>query len=119
MSVNNAPCHPGQTAAHNVDDGLAQSPLIDPFLKGSSRVRRFARLADGDQQSAIVQQGPAIAELGAQVDLNRQATHAFDHVLPNQAGMVRGPAGNQNDLGDLLHLGFRKVQLVEAHSLFG
>ena len=67
-------------------------------------VRGLAGLGNGDQQGMADPPGVPVAELGAQVDLHREAAEALDEGLAHHGGVEGGAAGHQKDLADVLDL---------------
>ncbi len=61
------------------------------------RVGGLARLRDEQRQAALGQRRLAVAHLGGDVDLDREARVALDPVLADEAGVVGGAAGRHGD----------------------
>src|SRR5674536_242649 len=64
---------------------------------GGERVGRLARLRDADHQRVGIEDGLAVAELAGYVDLYRHARQLLDGVAHDEARMVRGAAGDDED----------------------
>ncbi len=77
------------------------------------RVGGLAGLRDRDHQRAAVQHRVAVAELAGQLDLDGQPGPVLDRVLGQQPGVVRGAAGDDEDLVDLAQLLVGEALLVE------
>ncbi len=76
-------------------------------------VHGLAGLADDDDQGGAVQDRVAVAELAGQLDLDRDAGPVLDGVLGDQAGVVGGAAGDDEDLVDVAQLLVGEPDLVE------
>ena len=61
------------------------------------RVGRLARLGDADDERVGVEHRLAVAELAGHVDLHRHARQLLDGVGRDEAGVVRGAAGDDED----------------------
>ncbi len=61
------------------------------------RVGGLARLRDEDREPAGLQRRLAVAELGGDIDLDRQPREALEPVFADQAGIVGGAAGRDRD----------------------
>ena len=58
------------------------------------RVRGLARLRDEERHAALGQRRRAVAELGRDIDLDRDPRGLLDPVARGEAGVVGGAAGN-------------------------
>ena len=64
---------------------------------GGERVGGLARLGDADDDVALAQHRVAVAVLGGDVHLDRDARPLLDRVAADEAGVVRGAAGHDHD----------------------
>jgi len=75
---------------------------LPPFLlglaHGRQRVGGLARLRDGDEQVPLADQRVAVAELGAEVDLDGDARDPLDEEFAHQGRVPGGAAGHQVEL---------------------
>ena len=80
----------------DVDDRDDPAALGTHVAQRRQRVGRLARLADEDADGARAERRLAVAELGGDLDLHRQAGEPFEPVLRHVAGVVRRAAGHQH-----------------------
>ena len=82
--------------AHHIDDAHgARSPAASLPQRGQG-VRRLSRLADRDDQRALVQHRVLVAELRGVLDLDRNARQVLEHVLADQRRVPAGSAGGHH-----------------------
>ena len=74
----------------------------------------LAGLRDRDHQGGVVEDRVAVAELGGQLDLDRDAAPVLDGVLRDHARVERRARGDDDDLGDLAQLVVVEPHLVEV-----
>jgi hypothetical protein len=77
------------------------------------RVRRLARLADGDHERPRVDDRVAVAELGRVVDFDRDAREPFEEELADERRVPRRAAREQHDAVEVPELVVAEVQAVE------
>ena len=75
-------------------------PWRADVAEGGEGVGGLARLADEDAEGAGPERRLAVAELGGDLDLDRQAGDALEPVLRHVAGVVGGAAGDEDDAVD-------------------
>ena len=80
---------------------------------GFQGVGGLPRLRDGDHQRAAVQNRVAVAELAGQLDLDGQPGPVLDGVFGQQPGVIRGAAGDDENLVDLAQFLIGEPLLVE------
>ena len=83
------------------------------FADGRQRVGGLARLGDADHQRLGVHHRIPVAELRRVLDLDRKPGHLLQHVLADDAGMPRGPAGGDDDPLELLELFVAEVEAAD------
>ena len=84
-------------AAHDVGEREHRRAGLPGEPHGGERVGRLARLRDADDQRVRVEDRLPVAELAGDVDLHRHARQLLDRVADDQAGVVRGAAGDDED----------------------
>ena len=90
--------------AHHIADGQRFGALLFGLALGGERIRRFSRLADADDQRAIVDNGVAIAEFAAVIHFHGNPGQPLDHEFAGQAGVPTGAAGNNLDAAEIAEL---------------
>ena len=70
------------------------------LAQGGQRVGRLARLAEGEDERAVVERGVAVAELAGVLDLDRQVGQLLDQVLADQGRVLARAAGGEDDPAD-------------------
>ena len=94
-SASRVACEPiTLVTASTVRAALAREP------HGGERVRRLAGLRDADHEVALAHDRVAVAVLRGDVHLHRHARPLLDRVAADQAGVVRGAAGDDHDALD-------------------
>ena len=78
--------------------------LLARELHRCDRVARLARLRDADHERVLADDGVAVDPLARDVGLDRDARPLLDHVPPDDAGVVRGPAGDDDDAAQVVQL---------------
>ncbi len=73
--------HAHRLRADGVDDAPQRGAFAARLLHRRQRVGRLARLADGQHHRVGVDDRIAVAELGGDIDLDRDARQAFDQQL--------------------------------------
>jgi hypothetical protein len=81
----------------DVYDGRDRRAFPPRLRQRGHRVRRLARLRDAERQGAVVDDGPAIAELAAVIDFDGQARHPLDQELADQRRVPRRAAGEKEN----------------------
>ncbi len=104
--------------AVGVADGQHPGPLLLGVAQRHQRVHGLAGLGDRDDQRGPVEHRVAVAELAGQLDLARDPGPVLDGVLGDQPGVVRGAAGDDEDLVDVAQVLVGQAHLVE-HQLAG
>ena len=84
-------------AAHDVAEREDRRAGLPGEPHGGERVGRLARLGDADHQRVGAEDGLAVAELAGHVDLHRHARQLLDGVAHDEAGVIRGAAGDDED----------------------
>ena len=82
--------------ADRVDDAPEDGAFAAPFFHGGQRVGRLAGLADGQHDRVFVDDRVAVAELGGDVHLDRDAGDLLDQDFADHAG-VGGRAAGRDD----------------------
>ena len=82
-----------RTCRH-VDDHRDGLPVRLAVPQGRQRIGRLAALADEQGQPALFQHRLAIAELGRDIDIDRNAREMFEPVFGDQPGVERRAAGD-------------------------
>ena len=103
----------GDGGAHHVDDGQDTGTSCLALLHGGDGVGGLAGLGDHHQQGVLIHQGVAVAQLGGQVGLHRDAAELLDDVLAHAAGIEGGAAGGDHDLVDLLQVLIGQGEVVQ------
>ncbi len=87
----------GDRAADGVDDrqGRVAAPL--GLAQRAQGVGRLARLAEDEDQRAVVERRVAVAELAGVFDLDRQVGQPLDQVFAHQGRVPARPAGGEDD----------------------
>ena len=80
---------------------------------GLQGVGGLTGLGDGDDEGLLVQHRVAVAELGCDLDLHRDAGPVLDGVLRQQPGVVGGTTGDDVDLLDVAEVVVGEALLVE------
>ena len=81
----------------DVDDRDDAAALRLDVAQRRQGVGGLARLADEEPEGAGAERRLAVAELGGDLDLDRQAGEALEPVFRHVAGVVRGAAGDEHD----------------------
>ncbi len=92
-----------QGGADDVRDGEDRAALEPRRLHRAERVGRLARLGDGDHERLGAHDRVAVAELGGQVRLGRQARQALDHRAREHRRVEGRAARDQHDALDRAH----------------
>ena len=87
----------GGLRAHDVRDREHLRPALLRQAHGGERVGGLARLGDADDEVARPDDRVAVAVLGGDVHLDRDARPLLERVAADQAGVVRGAAGDDDD----------------------
>ncbi len=88
-------------------------PLPLRLAEGAEGVGRLARLAEDEDQRAVVERGVAVAELAGVLDLDRQVGQPLDQVLADQRRVPARAAGGEDDPADPAELAGGEVQPAE------
>ena len=83
--------------AHDVGDREDRRAALAGEAHGGQRVGRLAGLGDADDEVARADHRVAVAVLGGDVHLDRDARPLLDRVAADQAGVVGGAAGDDDD----------------------
>src|SRR5712672_2396260 len=101
--------------AHHVANRQRWRTFQFCFALTGERVGRFARLADAYGQSLAVENGIAIAELAAVVDLDLHTREPLNHELAGQAGVPARSAGHDAHLIEIAELLLRDLHVVQEN----
>ena len=119
---------PDLRSGPGVEDGVASRGICAPLVLQMASTRAFCCLAcrtassvsavspdwrDRHDQRGAVQHRVAVAELTSELDLDGQPGPVLDGVLRQQAGVVGGAAGDDEDLVDLAQVLVGQPLLVE------
>ena len=74
-------------------------PAALRLAQGAQRVGRLARLAQDEDERAVVERRVAVAELAGVLDLDRQVREPLDQVLADQGRVPARAAGGEDDRG--------------------
>ena len=109
----------GDRAADGVDD--RQRGMAPPLglAEGAQRVGRLARLAEHEDERAVVERGVAIAELAGVLDLDGQVRQPLDQVLADHRRVPARAAGGEDDPADAAELAGGQVQPAELGRRLG
>ena len=99
--------------AVGVADRQHPRPLRPGVPDRLQRVGGLAGLADRHHQRGVGQDRVAVAELGGQLDLDRDPGPVLDGVLRDHAGVERRAAGDDDDLVDVAQVLVGQPHLVE------
>ncbi len=80
--------------ANHVADGENFRAFLARFAFGGKSVRGFTRLADGDDQAVLVDDGVAVAILAAVVHFHWDVREPLDHELARESRVPTGAAGD-------------------------
>ena len=83
MGIDHAVRFAGERAPDDVDNGHDASALYLRLARGSQRIRRLARLRDGDEQIVFLNQWIAISKFRGDIDLHRRFDHLFEQIFPD------------------------------------
>ena len=100
MGVEDAVGLAGHGRADHVADGQHPRAELGGPADAGQGVRGLARLGDGNGQHPLVDQQPAVAELGGDVHLHRHPHPFLQPVLGHQGRVPGGAAGDQGDALD-------------------
>ena len=90
--------------AHLVRDRDGPGTALAGELHRLDRVARLPRLRDADDEGVLVDDRVAVDPLARDVRLDRDAAPLLDHVPADDAGVVRRPAGDDDDPPQLAEL---------------
>src|SRR5918996_721291 len=90
--------------AHHVRDCDGARPLLPRKLERLDRVARLSLLRDADDEVALVDHGVAIEPLAGDVELDGDPPPLLDDVAADDARVVRGAAGEEDDPAQVLEL---------------
>ena len=79
-------------------------PLPLRLAERAEGVGRLARLAEDEDQRAVVERGVAVAELAGVLDLDGQVGEPLDQVLADQRRVPARAAGGEDDAADAAEL---------------
>ncbi len=85
----------------NVDDRGDALAVGLAIAKRRQRVGGFARLRDKHREARFRERRLAVAHLGGDVDIDRNARKPLDPVFGDEAGVIRRPARRDRDAADL------------------
>ena len=114
MRVEHVVALAGDRGVAHVADREHPGAALLALAECGERIGRFPGLGDRNHQAALVDDGPAVAELAGEIDLGGNPGDLLDHVLPDQAGVVGRATGDQKDPLDLLHGFAGEVDPVEV-----
>ena len=109
----------GDGAAHRVHDrqgGMSPPPRL---AECAQRVGGLSRLAEDEDQGAVVERGVAIAELAGVLDLDREVGQPLDQVLADHGRVPARAAGREDDPADPAELAGGEVQAAELRGRLG
>ena len=90
----------GDRAADGVDDRQRRVPPPLGLAEGAERVGGLARLAEDEDERAVVERGVAVAELAGVLDLDGQVGEPLDQVFADQRRVPARAAGGEDDPAD-------------------
>ena len=102
----------GNGASHHIDDSQDPLPVFMGLPESGQRVGSFAGLADNDDKGALLEDGVAVAELGSQIYLYRDAGNTLKHVFRCDACVIGGAAGHDHNFPDAGDLFVRHAKLL-------
>ena len=98
---------------------VGQRDLLRPspgrLVHGRQRIRRFARLAHGDNEAVRVHQRAPVAELGGVIELGRDARQGLDPRPADHGGVEACAHAHQHDPVDRPDLLIGEREVLEAH----
>ena len=90
--------------------------LLAGVAQRRQRVGGLARLRDEDREAARLERRLAVAELGGDIDLDRQPREALEPVFGDQAGVVGGAAGRDRDALELAEVERQRPSAAHTRS---
>ena len=99
--------------AHHVRDRDRARALLARELHRLDRVARLAGLRDADHERAGVEHRVAVDPFARDVGLDRHARPLLDRVPRDDAGVVRGAAGDDHDAAQVAQLVLGHAEAVE------
>ena len=106
---------PHRLAADSIHNRPQQRPLLARQFTGRQRVRRLARLANGQHRRIFVQQRRIITKLRSVLHLHRNSGDRFNHILAHQPGVIAGAARDNEDFAQPPHQLWRQIHLRQLH----
>ena len=104
-------------AAHHVRYGQHLRPPFAGQAHGGQSVCRLAGLRDADDQVVLAQDRFAVAVLGGNVHLDRDARPLLDRVAAHEARVVARPAGDDDDAVDVPQILVVELDIGEIDSV--
>ena len=89
-------------------------PIGLAVAQRGQRIGGFAALADEDGEAARLQHRIAIAELGGDIDIHRQAGEGLEPVFRHEAGVIGGAASHDGDALDRREV---EIDLRQGHAV--
>ena len=94
-------------------------PCAPRVAKRGERIGGLARLADEQREAARLQHRLAVAELGRDIDVDRDARELLDPIFGDQPGVIARSAGDDGQPLDRLEVGVgnrqRDLAFERAH----
>ena len=99
----------------NAEGAITFAPA---FAQRAERVRRFAALADGEDQRVPRHRRVAMAKFAGEFHFGRNARELLDQIFADHRGVQRSAASGENDSPDIAQLRRRHVQPAELCRAF-
>src|SRR5512133_4333564 len=118
VGVDDTACFTGNGGIHDVADGHDHGAACLCLPQGRQGIGGLARLGDDHDQGVLVDDRVAVAELGGNIDLDRDAAAALDVEFSDQRGVPGGAAGNDNHALDACQLAVTEGQVFQVYVAF-
>src|SRR6185437_4700763 len=108
----------GLAREHGADDVANRKDfraLLAGFALRSESVRRFAGLADGNDQAMLIENRIAVTKFAAVIDLDGEMSEALDHEFAGESCVPTGAAGDNFYVAEIAELFLGDVHLVEKY----
>ena len=106
----------GNGRFRHVDDGDDRLTLFAGIAQRRQGVRRFPRLRDEQRHTIFGHEQVAVAELGGDIHLHRNAGQAFDPIARHHGGIIGRAAGDEGQATDC---GRVEGQFRQGHRTIG